>query len=150
MSNVRVALPPDFFTTGCLNQTWRASLWSQHSTSCVRRSGLVAIRRGMGCCWNVERQLRCGAGGHRARRWWSSYRPKTRLNELVIETSRARTRGVLVWHRDSGTDLRHTMPNLLTVPHAPSMRASHSSLSQAELLNLICNSSMKEQSHLSC
>jgi hypothetical protein len=32
LSNVRVALPPDFFTKGCLNQTWRASHWSQHTT----------------------------------------------------------------------------------------------------------------------
>ena len=23
------------FAKGCLNQTWRASLWSQHSTACV-------------------------------------------------------------------------------------------------------------------
>jgi hypothetical protein len=36
LSNVRVALPPDFITTVCLNQEWRASLWSQHTVTCVR------------------------------------------------------------------------------------------------------------------
>ncbi len=36
LSNVRVALPSNFITTGCLNQWRRASLWSQHTTACVR------------------------------------------------------------------------------------------------------------------
>lgn len=61
------------------NQWWRSSLWSQHAAARVRRSGLVAVRRGVGCCGNVERQLWCCACGHRARGRWRGHRPKAIL-----------------------------------------------------------------------
>ena len=83
LSNVRVALPSDFITTGCLNQRRRASLWSQHTTACVCGPGFVAVRRGVGCCRNMERQLRCCTCGHRSRERWRCHRPKARLNSRL-------------------------------------------------------------------
>ena len=86
LSNVRVALPSNFITTGCLNQWRRASLWSQHTVARVRRPRLVAVRRGVGCSRNVERQLRCFTCRHCACCRWCSHRPKTQfLSDGLVE-----------------------------------------------------------------
>lgn len=60
-------------------------LWSQHSAACVRRPGLVAVRRGVGCCRNMERQLWCESERHRARRWRHCPRPEALISEHLYD-----------------------------------------------------------------
>jgi hypothetical protein len=45
-----------------ISHRWSSSLRSQHTVTCVRGPRLVAVRRGVGGCGNVERRVRRNAG----------------------------------------------------------------------------------------